>query len=141
MVVVEFTVGGLAYKYRDSLEDITDEGLKKTLSDYGTPGRESLTKNVDDLQMNLKCCGAQGPKDWRNLTKAIPSSCCADKAKLCDDRDAYQEGCVRAIKETLAPAMKVLAITVIVFAVIQLLGIFGSCCVASCIKRASYDHV
>lgn len=143
MVIVEFAVGGLAYKYRDELENISQKGLNETLEKYGGSGDEGLTKTIDDLQTNLKCCGVNDASDWLKIgKKEIPMSCCEEKREYqCDPTRAFHKGCVDAIKETLAPAMNVLAITVLAFAIIQTLGIICSCCIASCIKRAQYDHV
>lgn len=133
LVCVEFTIGGFAYKYRNQLDDIGIEGLKETIEK--SKNNTELAKDIDNLQANLKCCGAKSSADWG---LRIPDSCYADPKT---HKDLYSEGCVQAIKETLAPAMKVLSITVIAFACIQILGIIASCCVASCIKRAQYDHV
>lgn len=96
---------------------------------------------IDDLQKNLKCCGASGAKDY-NATN-LPLSCCpqnSESSSSCTENNAYIQGCVKAIVELITDNYSFISLFVVVFALIQIIGILFSCLLARSI-RSSYHVV
>lgn len=92
--VLEIVAGAYAYSKRDKVQTKLTSGLRDGIQiNYDEKGTASvgLTKAIDWFQENVKCCGADGPDDWKkskwykkmstNATADVPSSCCKKKDK------------------------------------------------------------
>ena len=64
---------------------MADHGLKEAIRKYNfTDPDAHYTRVIDDLQWNVKCCGANNVTDWIELQSRIPASCCPkDSAESC----------------------------------------------------------
>ncbi|XP_045160546.1 tetraspanin-11-like [Mercenaria mercenaria] len=89
-----FAAGILGYVFVGELEDTVRGSLKKSVTEnYGTPGKDSITRAWDDIQQSFDCCGASGGantttswylyqhesfwfKDGYNKNASVPQSCC-----------------------------------------------------------------
>lgn len=49
----------------------------------------------------LRCCGLNTVKDWKNLGEPIPISCCPNEKKTCSLQNIYFKGCLNLIKHDL----------------------------------------
>ncbi|XP_034234355.1 CD9 antigen [Thrips palmi] len=108
ILVVEVAAGCWVYTNRNELENMLQDHVKQTVEiDYGTI--DYRTKTFDTIQKHLKCCGANGPRDWSSarfnqankksgsgmdlaLSSSpqfyrLPLSCCntPDSRQICDD--------------------------------------------------------
>nr|XP_033325041.1 CD63 antigen-like isoform X2 [Megalopta genalis] len=88
---------------------------------------------VDLFQEKLECCGIDSPNDYHELT--LPASCCGQKEAVCLVRDAYQQGCVTAMKNMLHLIGSVLGGVAIAVAAVELVGIIFALCLANSIKN------
>lgn len=57
-------------------------------------------ETVNFIQSTFKCCGIDGPDDYKNST--IPSTCCPRTPKECKYEDAYKSGCQKSLQITLS---------------------------------------
>ncbi|PSN32979.1 CD9 antigen [Blattella germanica] len=65
LIIVVAEIAAMAWAYNNSaqLEEYIRESVKTTVQEeYGVV--PSRTKVFDDIQMGLRCCGANGPRDW-----------------------------------------------------------------------------
>jgi len=102
VMVAQIAAGAWAFHNRDKLDDIVRASVKYSVQEeYGQAQMSSRTVTFDTIQKNLKCCGADGPKDWAtsrfnnvdrgnivdiaissmNVFYNIPESCCKDELK------------------------------------------------------------
>lgn len=60
--------------------------------------------------MQLECCGIDNYRDFHTvLNRSIPGSCCGkNSSDTCDQQNAYQTGCVTALKDLFKYASAVL---------------------------------
>ena len=133
-------VGGILAVTNDYDKKLEDS-LTKSLSDYEK--KDALREAWDTVQKNLDCCGVNNKTDWeQRLTqpKTVPESCC--RTELCktmatgepkvvpSNRDVYNIGCYKKIKDEYEGNTVAVAAVGITFAVVQILGIIFACCVA-----------
>jgi len=100
---------------------------------------------VTTIQMNLACCGVDGPDFWTNATifsgDKVPGSCCAGydietSDALCDEVDAYTDGCDQAAVGMIDNFMLILFIVLLVSIIFQFFCMVIACYVK---KRDSAD--
>ncbi|KAK3558773.1 hypothetical protein QTP86_028706, partial [Hemibagrus guttatus] len=102
--LLEITAGVLAYWYYQEasisfvycLNDELSADLKKTMvQKYQQPDQEHITRAVDKLQQDLKCCGSNSSADWQEGAwiqtfadrRLVPDSCCKTPTVNCGFRD------------------------------------------------------
>ncbi|XP_050455861.1 CD63 antigen-like [Cataglyphis hispanica] len=102
--------------------------------------RESQKELVDLIQQELECCGVESYKDFKTLNISIPGSCCGkdptNVALTCSQQEAYEEGCVVALKDLFKSACAALGGIALGIAAIELIGIIFALCLANSIKNA-----
>ena len=88
-------------------------GLRHQMSNYGTD--PAISREIDDIQRDYACCGAQGPGIYESardhITGEVPSSCCANKGQPCDTLDTdqlNQGGCADPLGRELARSLEIL---------------------------------
>ncbi|XP_076344514.1 CD63 antigen-like [Tachypleus tridentatus] len=133
---VELAAGIAAYIYRKDLEKAIKEEMQNDLK------KNKTENNWDEIQTDLKCCGAVNASDWDNIeysSGTLPSSCCHDAKSSCkiSDKNRYEQGCVEALKNFLEDKIYILGGVGVGVAFIQLLGITFACCLA-CDKDKRY---
>ncbi|XP_034246742.1 uncharacterized protein LOC117648355 [Thrips palmi] len=112
---------------------ITAAGFEPVVRDVfklardGGDGSALARSFVNDVQMNLRCCGTYDASFWHKL----PSSCCYN-GNTCNSLHAYGEGCTFKIMwyaEKLGNALGAISITI---------ALLGVCiCLRSCSEVGS----
>jgi len=136
---LEIAAAVLGYKNKSKIESDMQKDVEKAMDEYPDKNKKAL----DDLQKELKCCGATGFMNWVAKLKTIPSSCkCEDTSKdVCADFKLvkyYKRGCVDAFKEFLNDKMVIISALAITLLVIQILGMVLSMCLICKIHKGSY---
>lgn len=113
IMVIEIALGVMVILYRYKVENYATEGMNKFLDKYQFGGNNTETLIIDDLQLNIKCCGAINASDWmKKAEHKIPESCCGrlsvkgidnsttttSAPESCTEDQAFKEGCVAAIR-------------------------------------------
>ncbi|KAI1287715.1 CD63 antigen [Halotydeus destructor] len=150
LFIVEIMSAVAIFAFRNDIKAESIKGFKEKMKNYKW---DNNTYNViDDIQMNLKCCGAEKVTDWSDIPPydaklpiAYPPSCCLpEKTPILSDKclapHMYTRPCWEAIEETLHQSAKTLANTSIAIAVIQFLAMLASCVLARTYKK-EYDVV
>ena len=116
------------------------------------------------MQSELKCCGVeQGPSDWNDILgiRTVPYSCCASSActltkNTCDGSSdmkdkpdcaapvggvgAYSDGCGTKLTDTLKDNFAIIAACGLVFAFLQLLGVFSAVQIGGSVYKAPNQY-
>ena len=109
----------------------------------------AITRIVDDIQTNFKCCGDDSPSNWSNNTQfsdgiKLPRSCCKRDMPLTINCSiathfAYKDGCVDIISDELKSSVNFLGWVGIIVIAVQVIGVIFSCMLAT--KRRDYTYV
>ncbi|XP_026856762.1 CD151 antigen isoform X3 [Electrophorus electricus] len=127
--------------------------LKETMvQKYQRPGHEHITRAVDKLQQDLKCCGSNSSADWLQGTWAdelaygrlVPDSCCKTPTDRCGVRDhpsniyKVEGGCISKLEEFILQHLQILGAVGIGIACLQILGMIFTCCLHGRLREEPY---
>lgn len=147
LFIIELLAGILAFVYHESIHDELKGELTGNLNkNYNVTGQEALTKAVDMMQQDFKCCGVESYADWQesrfyienDLKLKTPESCCKTVTPGCSVRDHPSNiyrilgvdsmGCLTKLELYLKEHLFILAIAGIVVAGIEILVMVFACC-------------
>lgn len=86
----------IAFIYRSDAERYATGAITTSIQkSYGESLQTAVTKAVDNIQTNFKCCGAANYTDWenslwvkKNVGLRVPSSCCIAGNSACTSTNA-----------------------------------------------------
>lgn len=150
--VLEIAAGAYAYTKRDKVEKALTKGVQTGIKkNYGKADKASLgmTIAINWFQQKVKCCGAAGPKDWRNTEwyshnntahNPVPTSCCKDEKKagcnkVISNTTIFTQGCISAGKEYAKSNIKLIGGVGVGIAVVELLGIVFAMILCTAFRR------
>ncbi|XP_047676089.1 CD151 antigen isoform X2 [Tachysurus fulvidraco] len=151
--LLEITAGALAYWYYQALNDELSADLKETMvQKYQQPDQDHITRAVDKLQYELKCCGSYSSADWRDGawirtfadTRIVPDSCCKTPTAGCGARDhpsniyKVEGGCISKLEEFLYQHLLILGGVGVGIAFLQVFGMLFTCCLYRSLKEEPY---
>jgi len=141
--VVEIAGGITAYVNRHEVENILRDSMNTTFQQ----NKKDFTPLWKEMQSKWECCGLEGPLDYEKMygNNTLPNSCCpsqTDPLFKCDnqDKEHYKQGCYPIFLDRVRSAVGVIGGVAIGIAVIELIGVMFSCCLASAIKK-EYEGV
>lgn len=153
--LLEFGAGIAAYMLRSDVDTIIDGNMIKTMLNYGETNYDGVTRTWNMVQHELKCCGAEDYMDWKNTTfgrngDSVPESCCITDAEGCgvgilatpDEAGTriYTQGCKDGFEKIIEGNVAYIGSIGIGVALIQVIGVICSCCLARTIKN-EYETV
>ncbi|XP_069840927.1 CD63 antigen-like [Dendropsophus ebraccatus] len=142
--IIEIIVGMSAYYHRDELQRLVVNRFLNMLNKYGKD--RQITRGVDGVQQEFKCCGAKNFTDWFNISveileNSVPNSCCRMVQQKCGE-DAlehserlYQGGCVLKMNTWISEHFDVIGALGIGLGFTQILGILFSCCLVRTLQK------
>ncbi|MBN3294964.1 CD151 protein, partial [Amia calva] len=152
--LLEILAGILAYIYYQQLNDELKKNLQKTMVDhYQQPGQERVTKAVDKLQQEFKCCGSNSSYDWRDSLwvrsvkaegRLVPDSCCKTITERCGVREhpsniyLVEGGCITKLEKFILEHLKIIGAVGIGIACVQIVGMVFTCCLYRSLKADPY---
>ncbi|KAJ8002482.1 hypothetical protein DPEC_G00159370 [Dallia pectoralis] len=158
--LLEISAGVLAYVYHQQcfpfchqLDEELQQNLKETMvHKYQQPGEEGVTRAVDRLQQEFKCCGSNRSSDWSDSPwilrpdndRLVPDSCCKTPSERCGQRahpsNIYrvEGGCVTKLEKFILSQLKILGSVGIGIAFLQLVGMLMVCCLYRNLKKEPY---
>ncbi|XP_025832077.1 leukocyte surface antigen CD53 [Agrilus planipennis] len=141
--VVELAVGIAAAVYKGEFQVLLKENLKESLDVYYDSKVDRIA--WDNMQINLECCGVDGPEDWSG---GRPFSCCHRTKKgappptnmHCNssergDEIVYSDGCFDKLQEKANTGAKTLTGVGIGIAFVEIIGVMLACWLANAIKK------
>ncbi|CAL4066061.1 unnamed protein product, partial [Meganyctiphanes norvegica] len=114
--------------------------MEEEFDKYDNPTNTQITHDLDTIQNDLKCCGVNGPADWKNATYmnsiSVADGCCKTLKEGCGHDyfdhfnvvEIYEDGCFQAFEEKFMGIGQGMLDLVIAAAVV-LLTIFLTTCV------------
>jgi len=165
VVVTQIVLCVLLFTYQKEVEDISYQHSKefktRVVEGYYNNSSDQFIRIVDNLQKYMKCCGVNGTTDWPY--GKVPYSCCENNntqiqynrplqdqyrvsanVQYCLDNKqghyAYHEGCLTKLYTIMHKNIWYLGAMAISFALVQIMAILLSCCIAYSSKR-SYQTI
>ncbi|XP_072374891.1 CD151 antigen-like [Scyliorhinus torazame] len=142
--VLEILAGILAYIYYQQLSDDLKTNLRVTMIEkYRVDGDKRITKAVDKLQQEFRCCGSNNSKDWQESRwvkeklsgeRIVPDSCCKTVTNGCGKRDhpsniyKVEGGCITKLEGFIMAHLKIIGAVGIGIACVQIFGMIFTCC-------------
>ncbi|KAG7323736.1 hypothetical protein KOW79_013438 [Hemibagrus wyckioides] len=139
--IVEIGIAIAAYVLRSKLTNLVDDGLKEAIKNYSQP---EVQKELDNVQEQLKCCGAVNSSDWvgfKGVQNSVPDSCCKNKTTNCgngamnNSTIIYIEGCGSILENFLKKNILWVGVAALVIAFIEILGIVFACTLMRGIRK------
>ncbi|XP_032220670.1 CD151 antigen isoform X2 [Nematostella vectensis] len=142
VLIVQISVGVIAFVHRAELTHDMKYTTRRRMSDYGV--RQDVTKAIDQMQINFKCCGEDNWSTWnttawkQSSNNSVPDSCCKTPSFGCGKRDhpsnIYREGCVIGLTVFFRKHLLVLGSVLLGIALIQLIGLIMTVCLLRFVK-------
>ncbi|XP_073720762.1 CD151 antigen-like isoform X1 [Misgurnus anguillicaudatus] len=158
--LLEITAGILAYVYYQECfplcyqlnAELRADLKERMVQNYQQPGQEDITRAVDRLQQDLKCCGSNSSADWREGAwiqtfadgRLVPDSCCKTPSERCGFRDhpsniyKVEGGCISKLEEFLLQHLLILGSVGLGIAFLQIVGMIITCCLYRSLKEDIY---
>lgn len=151
--VLEITAITLAYVYRENIEKNLRDDIKETMNEYMETAHEAVSKAIDEIQRDFKCCGNYDYKDWFDTrwgtrhSDSVPRSCCKEASADCNENVSedltkiYSRGCYDYVRKYLSNNLHVISGFGIWIAVIQLMGMIFALCLCCHIRWGDDTYV
>ncbi|XP_059831383.1 CD151 antigen-like [Hemitrygon akajei] len=149
--LLEILAGILAYIYYQQLSDDLKTNLRVTMIEkYRVAGNEKITKAVDKLQQEFRCCGSNNSLDWNDSVwvkssnaggRVVPDSCCKTRTTGCGKRDhpsniyKVEGGCITKLEGFIMAHLKIIGAVGIGIACVQIFGMIFTCCLYRSLKE------
>ncbi|XP_063973647.1 CD63 antigen-like [Diachasmimorpha longicaudata] len=121
-----------AYFLSSSVDEKMLSNLRIDMATY-----ESNKMIVDNLQVQLSCCGIKDFTDWTEFLDYIPGSCCHSPA-FCDSSELsklHLAGCYTALKDIVEYSVTIIFFVLVGLAVVEIGSIVTSIFLVICLKR------
>ncbi|XP_017778130.1 PREDICTED: CD63 antigen [Nicrophorus vespilloides] len=141
---IELAAGLAGYARRMEVGDMLENQFNTSMQNYYV--RKDVEKSWNILQHEMKCCGMNGPEDWRSVihNETLPHTCCPDTQNdgTCTimTLNKYTKSCLESLEDTLLTYSTIIGGVGCGVAVIQLIGVVFACCLA-CSIRKEYETV
>ncbi|KAG5270344.1 hypothetical protein AALO_G00191580 [Alosa alosa] len=152
--LLEVLAGVLAYVYYQQLNAELKENLRETMvQKYQQKNEEHITKAVDKLQQEFKCCGSNSSSDWSSSAwvrsgeangRLVPDSCCKTMTVECGKRDhpsniyKVEGGCITKLENFILDHLKIIGAVGVGIACVQIIGMIFTCCLYRSLKAEPY---
>lgn len=153
--LLEMGAGIAAYMLRSDVRGIIEINMERGQQNFNKEGFKGVTETWNIVQHELKCCGSQEYKDWKNTTFGtsgnVPDSCCHADIPGCgvgilnkSPSDAAKiinlGGCLVEFEALIIKNIAAVGGVGVGIGLIQFIGIIFSSCLARSIKR-QYETV
>lgn len=153
VLIVQMAGGILAVVFRSDIYDQMSIAMLANMEKYQYQSDDSVTQAIDAIQDSLKCCGAYGPDDWKNVqwinnkydNAITPLSCCAETNSsssydFCVQySDIYELGCVDTFFQTIEMWGSIVITVALLLALFEISGVILSYCVMCLKSREAHD--
>ncbi|XP_053499856.1 CD63 antigen [Ictalurus furcatus] len=142
IIIIEIGIAIGAYVLKGKLEDLPEKAVQEMMKNYTT--NPDVQKDLDELQKELKCCGAVNASDWAFFKpdkNSVPDSCCKNISTNCgagalkDANKIYTEGCGAALENLIKKNILWVGVAALVIAFIEILGVVFACTLMRGIRK------
>lgn len=125
LVIFEFSGGIAAGVKRNEIDSVFRLGINDSFMHI--KNHPTYEDSWIEFQQSFQCCGVNNYSDWAvYLNKQVPQSCC----KVSDCTAFWPNGCTDYIVSWLESNAIGIAVVALLFAILQIFGVAGSCFVA-----------
>ncbi|XP_008335528.1 CD151 antigen-like [Cynoglossus semilaevis] len=152
--LLEVLAGVLAYIYYQQLNEELKQNLRETMiNKYQKENYQHITRAVDKLQQEFKCCGSNSSSDWASSVwirssasngRKVPDSCCKSVTEMCGLRDhpsniyKVEGGCITKLERFILDHLKIIGAVGVGIACVQVIGMVFTCCLYRSLKAEPY---
>ncbi|XP_003244334.1 CD151 antigen-like isoform X1 [Acyrthosiphon pisum] len=145
LLIGEYILGSVVYHMCSDMEQYALERMKYTISTYNKTGHEATRQSWNTLQSNIECCGIDGPKDWKLVTRSgeLPASCCyaVQIDQSCTEINSYKIGCFEKFKTNLQQNNRIIFWSAVGFALVQIFAVFLAFYCKCSIVHEEYEKI
>ncbi|XP_018423076.1 PREDICTED: leukocyte surface antigen CD53 [Nanorana parkeri] len=117
ILLTEVILAIVLFVYEKQIGPYITNELKISLEKHK---EKNLNETIwDNIQSSMKCCGINSSKDWGD---SVPSSCCPEETKDCNNRIAFKRGCSDALTSWFEHNFLYVGVVTICTSVIEVLG-------------------
>lgn len=134
-----------AFVLKGELKTEITKNMENGLKNYDGEGFEGVTLTWDLVQKELKCCGVQNYKDWKNVTEfsdgGVPDSCCiAGQVEGCgkapvDPTKVFSNGCFTLFSDQFVSNLSIVGAVAAGIALGEMIAIAFACCLGKRVGR------
>ncbi|XP_002161461.1 23 kDa integral membrane protein [Hydra vulgaris] len=136
--ILEIVAGILGFIYKNKVQEYAVDGLKRAVKEYENKDEPGASELLDWAQLKFECCGANGPSDYKNLTKNETCGTTQGVKTCHKNKDCAKklnnEGCKSKFEQFIKKNLVVVGVIALSIAFIQLLGIVFACYLMKAIK-------
>ncbi|XP_028309362.1 CD63 antigen [Gouania willdenowi] len=135
IIIAEIGAAIAGYVFRGKVTTVVNDSLTELIDEYKNSSKK-IRDTVDNLQISLKCCGANSSSDWIQFGpdgKTVPDSCCitvtanCGKGTMKDAAKVHTQGCRVALETLMKKNILWVIVAALVIAFLQMLGIVLAC--------------
>eukprot|EP00092_Neocalanus_flemingeri_P006561 GFUD01007072.1.p1 GENE.GFUD01007072.1~~GFUD01007072.1.p1 ORF type:complete len:242 (-),score=46.55 GFUD01007072.1:125-850(-) len=134
-----------AFVLKGDLKTVITKNMENGLKNFDVEGFEGMTLTWDLVQKELKCCGVESFKDWKDVTTfsdgGVPDSCCVagqvegcGKAPL-DPTKVFSHGCFNLFSDEFVSNISIVGAVAVGIALGEILAIAFACCLGKRVGR------
>ncbi|CAG9822009.1 unnamed protein product [Phaedon cochleariae] len=138
LLIVQVAIGAYAFLIIGETQDLRLSVRQVVEKSYNQYNETQIAKEeFDFLQAFLKCCGVDGPRDWKWQNESVPISCCASQTNNCGIKstDCFRKGCAESSYVWFKNGLDLLGILAVAVASIEIVGAIFALCLSSSIKN------
>jgi len=139
LLIAEIGTAIAIYVYKGDVQQLANDGMTKTQSNYLNPDQPASKTSWDALQQDFKCCGVSDYKKWSDVVEGksywVPDSCCKTQSTNCGQgtggnwaQDIYTDGCLTKFVDAIESEAGIAAGIGIGIGVFQLITVILACC-------------
>uniref|UniRef100_A0A3Q2UQH8 Tetraspanin n=1 Tax=Fundulus heteroclitus TaxID=8078 RepID=A0A3Q2UQH8_FUNHE len=102
LMLVELAMACVFFVYHREIDTYFEKDLTHSLEIYmqsSSEGNKTIKEDFDAVQYLFRCCGVQGPGDWKGNT---PLSCCKKDPCNTANQPNWEEGCLVKLRNWFA---------------------------------------
>ncbi|KAJ2952540.1 hypothetical protein O0L34_g6860 [Tuta absoluta] len=146
IIIVQVVVAVLMFTYADSIQSALTGSVNKLFDQRSSPSdadRRAAEQVFNNIQLQLECCGKNGPSDYGVSVANLPASCCTRGSSVvesalgtsCTIVSANSAGCSQKVEYIFQKWNKTIAGVAIGIACVEVVGALFALCLANSIRN------
>ncbi|XP_055686892.1 23 kDa integral membrane protein-like isoform X1 [Lutzomyia longipalpis] len=129
LVIGQIVIAAVTFAFAGDISNAMTTTFERIFNEQHVDVNREL---VDTVQINLACCGVDGPINWAG---SPPPSCCGLTSGTCAPQNIFQTGCRSALEDWVDTSKHIIAWVALGVAVVQLVALIFACCLGNHIRN------